>query len=88
MPKIIDVIRTKQGQTFLLLDELPRCVYERTGNLLVSNDGGFYDFLQIVPGSWLGITQGVGYVTGNEPRIAKLIGDNADGATIEVERNY
>jgi hypothetical protein len=51
MPKIIDVIRTKQGQTFLLLDEMPRCVYERTGNLLVSNDGGFYDFLKIEPGS-------------------------------------
>jgi hypothetical protein len=51
MPKIIDVIRTRQGQTFLLLDEMPRSVYERTGNLLVSNDGGFYDFLKIEPGS-------------------------------------
>ncbi|PIB39825.1 hypothetical protein AOA59_29595 [Pseudomonas sp. 2822-15] len=51
MPKILDVIKTKQGQMFLLLDEMPRRVYERTGNLLVSSHGGFFDFMKIVPGT-------------------------------------
>ena len=49
MPKILDVIKTQQGQVFLLLDEMPRRVYERTGNMLVSSHEGFFDFMKIVP---------------------------------------
>ena len=51
MPKILDVIKTKEGQMFLLLDEMPRLVYERTGNLLVSSHDGFFDFMKIEPGT-------------------------------------
>ena len=51
MPKILDVIKTQQGQVFLLLDEMPRRVYERAGNMLVSSHEGFFDFMKIVPGS-------------------------------------
>ncbi|QKZ05858.1 hypothetical protein [Pseudomonas eucalypticola] len=51
MPKIIDVIITPQNQTFLLLDQMPSLVYVRNGSLLTANDGGFYDFMKIVPGS-------------------------------------
>lgn len=54
--RILDVIARQQpygGSTsyYLVIDRSPVRVYERTGNMLVSHDSGFYDFLGIKPGS-------------------------------------
>lgn len=43
MPKIIDVIITKNSQIFLILDEMPEFKYERRGNCLVASYDGFYN---------------------------------------------
>ena len=35
----------------LIVDRMPEWIYHRTGNSLVAKDDGFYDFLEIKPGS-------------------------------------
>ncbi|MDD0837872.1 hypothetical protein PSQ40_04740 [Curvibacter sp. HBC61] len=52
--QIIDVIKHKNAygyQWFVVVDRMPKRVYTRTGNMLVSNDSGFYDFLAIEGGT-------------------------------------
>lgn len=52
--QIIDVIKHKTAygfQWFVVVDRMPKRVYTRTANLLVSNDSGFYDFLAIEGGT-------------------------------------
>ena len=47
--KIIDVIKTKpygNDRFFVVVDRMPERVYSRDGDLFISNDSGFYDFLQ------------------------------------------
>lgn len=50
MPKIIDIIDHQSAygvQRFLVLDEMPKRIYKRyPGGYFISNDSGFYDFLQ------------------------------------------
>ena len=43
MPKIIDVIITKNKQIFVIVDKKPKFLYERKGDLLVADDDGFYN---------------------------------------------
>lgn len=56
MPSIIDVIAktdryTKSINYYIVVDVMPRRVYERNGNFLYSNDDGFFDFMKIEPGT-------------------------------------
>ena len=52
--KIVDVIHHYTAysmQVFIVLDRMPRFVYERNGNDLTACDSGIYDFMHIQPGT-------------------------------------
>lgn len=52
--RILDVIIHQSAyskQAFVVVDRKPEFVYEQHGNKLIAHDSGFYDSLQIEPGS-------------------------------------
>ena len=54
--RILDVIakpspHSRHVHYYVVVDRMPKRIYERTGNSLVSHDDGVYDFLAIEPGT-------------------------------------